>query len=381
MTLSANPEAITVGGSSALSWSSVNTTSCSASWTTATSTSGSQEVTPSSTTEYSISCVGEGQTASATTTITVNPAGGGGGNGGGGNGGGGGGGSSNIGGHRRDISNLLAPQGEILGATSCMYLKDFLRRDWNNDPIEVLKMQSFLNVFENENLSLTSVFDEPTFQAVSRFQNKYFYDILEPWGHDAPTGFVYILTKKKVNEIYCNTVIALNQGEKDEIIAFRALMDSLKAGGADKDILSTFSLDQSSSTIGEDVFSEDVLKDTSEGESLVVELKYNSFAGSVLKNLAITLFSIPQNISDIFSDRTNLIIAIVVLIIILVIGGILLGSKREKQNSVPINPDLKSKSKKESIIILPGAKKNKEEILPGEDIVIDEEDEVEGEIK
>ena len=91
-----------------------------------------------------------------------------------------------------------------------------------------MKLQSFLNVFEGEQLSYTSVFDEPTLQAVERFQNKYFTDILEPWGHDAPTGFVYILTKKKVNEIYCNALFPVSLLEQSEINSFRAYIEDLK---------------------------------------------------------------------------------------------------------------------------------------------------------
>ena len=57
---------------------------------------------------------------------------------------------------------------------------------------------------------IRGVFNQSTFEAVQRFQIKYKGDILEPWGDKVTTGFVYILTKKKVNEIYCNTIYPLS---------------------------------------------------------------------------------------------------------------------------------------------------------------------------
>jgi hypothetical protein len=85
----------------------------------------------------------------------------------------------------------------------CYYLLDYLRKDWNNNPIEVKKLQVFLNAFEGANLDVNGIYDNPTIAAVDAFQWKYRNDILTPWGHTAPTDFTYILTKKKVNEIYC----------------------------------------------------------------------------------------------------------------------------------------------------------------------------------
>jgi len=195
-----------------------------------------------------------------------------------------GGGGGGMGGHRRDISHLLSTTtiigGQVLGIISCSYLRDYMRRDWNNDPMEVLKLQSFLNVFEKENLSYTTVFDEPTFQAVSRFQNKYFNDILAPWGHTAPTGFVYILTKKKINEIYCNTIYPLTTEQQSEITTFKAYLLSLRNGGTE--------LPNVSETVGIDNTKEKVAK-TDEEEKGVL-------SNNILHNAAISLFAIPKNL-------------------------------------------------------------------------------------
>ena len=122
--------------------------------------------------------------------------------------------------------------GVVLSASTsleCFYLRDYMRRDFDNDPLEVLKLQAFLINFEgHSDVTLTGVFDQATFDAVSAFQMKYFKDILEPWGHTGPTGYVYILTQKKINEIYCQRLFPLNQAQINEIVVFRAFLESLR---------------------------------------------------------------------------------------------------------------------------------------------------------
>src|SRR3989344_2638844 len=82
VTLTADPSSINPGGSSTLSWTGSNVSSCTAAWTSATSTTGSQVVTPSSTTNYEIICSGSFGNATGTATVTVATGGGGGGGGG-----------------------------------------------------------------------------------------------------------------------------------------------------------------------------------------------------------------------------------------------------------------------------------------------------------
>ncbi len=75
-TLSVNPTTITAGQSATLSWSSTNTTSCTASgaWSGTLATSGSQSTGAlSQTSTYNIACSGTGGTITATTAVTVNP--------------------------------------------------------------------------------------------------------------------------------------------------------------------------------------------------------------------------------------------------------------------------------------------------------------------
>ena len=105
----------------------------------------------------------------------------------------------------------------------CDYLTGFSRLGGvspENNPIEVQKVQFFLNIFEGANLEVNGIFNTATDAAVRAFQNKYKVDILDPWNHDASTGYVYLTTRKKINEIYCNREFPLTSLQKQEIIAF-----------------------------------------------------------------------------------------------------------------------------------------------------------------
>jgi hypothetical protein len=82
VTLNANPTAVNVNGTSTLTWSSTNATSCTASggWTGSKSTSGTETTGAlSNTTSYTLSCTGAGGNAQQSVTVTVNAGGGGGG--------------------------------------------------------------------------------------------------------------------------------------------------------------------------------------------------------------------------------------------------------------------------------------------------------------
>jgi hypothetical protein len=119
---------------------------------------------------------------------------------------------------------------------SCYYLRDYLRRDWNNNPVEVKKLQIFLRDLEGfSGLAVTGVYDEPTITATDIFQLRYKEDVLLPWGYDGVVGtdFVYILTKKKVNEIYCKRAFPVTALEQSEIDANKIFFESLKAQGID----------------------------------------------------------------------------------------------------------------------------------------------------
>jgi len=136
-------------------------------------------------------------------------------------------------------SRIMLPQVSLAGVSTstsaessssssigqCSYLNDYLKLGEDNNPTEVLKLQGFLRVFENSDIPLTGVFDQATFDAVFGFQEKYREDILEPWGYDVPTGYVYITTKNKINEIFCGGEIPLSDEQKIEIEKVRTFIE------------------------------------------------------------------------------------------------------------------------------------------------------------
>lgn len=126
--------------------------------------------------------------------------GGGGGGGGGGSTSGGGGGNGGGGGSRRQL-----PTATVSLPAKCQpFLLKFIKFGQPNDPWEVRKLQSFLRVFEDFELAITGIYDQPTYEAVRIFQRRYGEDILNPWGISEPTGYVYITTMLTINRIYCH---------------------------------------------------------------------------------------------------------------------------------------------------------------------------------
>jgi len=102
------------------------------------------------------------------------------------------------------------PTPAVLGATTdevefCEeYLQGYIRQSANNNPEQVLKLQTFLRDLGGfPTLAITGVYDAPTIAAVRSFQANYRSSILAPWGIAEPTGFVYYTTRKAINEIYC----------------------------------------------------------------------------------------------------------------------------------------------------------------------------------
>jgi peptidoglycan hydrolase-like protein with peptidoglycan-binding domain len=104
-----------------------------------------------------------------------------------------------------------------------------MRIDLNNKKEEVLKLQNFLKIGQGYDVEETGVFDEKTDKAVKAFQEKYSGDVLKPWGSDSkPTGYVYITTKNKINQIVCGDS-NLNDVEKkivDEYVKSKSRQDN-----------------------------------------------------------------------------------------------------------------------------------------------------------
>lgn len=114
----------------------------------------------------------------------------------------------------------------------CTYLKDYLRIEDDNDPKEVIKLQSFLKNFEGfTELQITGIFDQATFDAVSAFQSKYNNEILGTWTIEGPTGYVYYTTRRQINEIYCKKAFPLTEQQLEEIEEFKDLLKRLEGTG------------------------------------------------------------------------------------------------------------------------------------------------------
>lgn len=110
------------------------------------------------------------------------------------------------------------------------YLLEYIKLGEDNNSEEVTKLQIFLRDFEGfTELPVTGIYDQVTYDAVSEFQARYGDDVLTPWTHVSPTGYVYITTKKKINEIYCQREFPLSAEQEGEIEDFKILLESLQA--------------------------------------------------------------------------------------------------------------------------------------------------------
>ncbi|OGZ10515.1 MAG: hypothetical protein A3D65_04225 [Candidatus Lloydbacteria bacterium RIFCSPHIGHO2_02_FULL_50_13] len=137
-----------------------------------------------------------------------------------------------------------AVPGEVLGESECFYLRDYLRLSRENDPAEVMKLQTFLRDFEGfTDLPVTGFFGTETDKAVREFQDRYADDVLLPWNLPSNTGYVYYTTRKKVNEIYCQSVFPLDQNQINEISAFRELISGLNTAKPKPETLPTVGVD------------------------------------------------------------------------------------------------------------------------------------------
>ena len=131
------------------------------------------------------------------------------------------------------ITIIGEESGEVLGvltedvAQQCtQYLTEFMRYQATNNPAEVTKLQEFLKNYEAADVGITGTFDIPTADAVKAFQRKYHADILDPWGIQNETGYVYYTTQKKINELHCNNAqnFPLTFAQIAEIDAYKSTL-------------------------------------------------------------------------------------------------------------------------------------------------------------
>jgi hypothetical protein len=122
-----------------------------------------------------------------------------------------GGGSSS--GTRVGSRTPSVPTGAVLGAATStpqcgIYLNEYMRTGNAASTTEVTRLQVFLNAV-GINAPLTGIFDAGTDAAVRTFQAQHKAEVLTPWflakivPHENPTGWVYQLTRWKINNIVC----------------------------------------------------------------------------------------------------------------------------------------------------------------------------------
>jgi uncharacterized repeat protein (TIGR01451 family) len=137
--------------------------------------------------------------------VTINVAGGGGGGGGGGTTGG----VGTTGGG--EVLGTSTSTGQVLGASCGLYLTSYIHPDRQNlnDPAQVTKLQTFLNMNLGLNLPVTGYYGSETIAAVDQFQVKYHIEVLKPWlslglpTQFTPTSYVYQTTQRWINLIMC----------------------------------------------------------------------------------------------------------------------------------------------------------------------------------
>lgn len=124
----------------------------------------------------------------------------------GGGGGGGGGGSIGIiaaAAVALALQNISSSTLPTFQGACDRYLTAFIRSGFKNDESQVRRLQAALRDFEGAQVAVNGVYDAATLATVHAFQTKYASEILAPWGARASTGYVYLTTRKKINEIYC----------------------------------------------------------------------------------------------------------------------------------------------------------------------------------
>jgi hypothetical protein len=104
---------------------------------------------------------------------------------------------------------------------SCPLLTSYLQFGPNNDASQVSKLQAFLQESQGLNVDINGIFDQQTLNAVKAFQQKYLSDIMGPWGATHPSGYVYITTEKKINELACNASLTFSPAELAIINAYK----------------------------------------------------------------------------------------------------------------------------------------------------------------
>lgn len=152
--------------------------------------------------------------------------------------------------------------GSVLGASTSTvdygaqcerYLTDFIKPGANNDPTQVSRLQYVLAILEGLAVPQNGVYDAATITGVHAFQTRYASQILSPWGISKSTGFVYLTTRKLLNEVYCNgkALFPLTAGEQAIIDASRNKGHVTTSTGGGSSNPTSVTTDTTGSTTGE----------------------------------------------------------------------------------------------------------------------------------
>lgn len=225
---------------------------------------------------------------------------------------------------------------------SDVYLSEYIKLGKNNFPIEVEKLEQFLNEFEKENLPVNGIYEQVDYEAVKKFQLKYKEDILNPWNYDEATGYVYITTKKKINELYYQKEFSLTVSQEAEIAAFNEFMDDLQdteenvfkntgvldVGGVVGTINNKEALTDASSEVGMDgnvrssellvsIFSELGFGGNEEtGEKVIDILVDNNGAESIVEKDSLNMAVVISSVLDFATSFWFILILIVIVVIL-----------------------------------------------------------------
>ncbi|MDO8572932.1 MAG: hypothetical protein Q7S11_04175 [bacterium] len=198
---------------------------------------------------------------------------------------------------------------------SCAYVTSYLKRGGENNPGEVKNLQAFLRGVEKDaTVSVNGVFDDATYEGVKKFQLKYKDDILSAWGVGEPTGYVYITTKRKINEIFCSTKIALTQEE--QLI--------INTPHIDKKIDSTMEIGKGTTITDNGLLATENSVTNATGTGIIAEIESDSMLNKDEENLTASA----GGIREFFSKNQFLVL---ILFVLAFVGIYLFGNKGESR--------------------------------------------------
>lgn len=96
--------------------------------------------------------------------------------------------------------NLDTKTTPFINNRQCPYFSSYHKLGDRNTG-DIALIQKFLNEFYQESLDVDGQYGPMTSAAVSRFQSRWFDEILSPWGLTSPTGEWYQSTRNKANEV------------------------------------------------------------------------------------------------------------------------------------------------------------------------------------